>query len=101
MSVPRVIGQLFVARCCGNESADQCEGADGDEHQPDDDHEVHGLDGALADRCNADVGLAEEEDDFDFEERFTSLKAEFEAQLLEETKLNARIAENLARVQMP
>ena len=47
------------------------------------------------------VGLAEEEDDFDFAERFTSLKAEFEAQRLEEAKLNARIAENLAKVQMP
>lgn len=44
------------------------------------------------------VGLAEEEDDFDFAERFTSLKAEFEAQLKEEAKLNARIAENLAKV---
>lgn len=47
------------------------------------------------------VGLAEEEDDFDFAERFTSLKAEFEAQLAEEAKLNARIAENLAKVQLP
>ena len=46
------------------------------------------------------VGLAEEEDDFDFVERFTSLKAEFEAQLAEEANLNARIAENLAKVQL-
>jgi len=29
------------------------------------------------------VGLAEEEDDFDFAERFTSLKVEFEGQLRE------------------
>jgi type I restriction enzyme M protein len=44
------------------------------------------------------VGLADEEDDFDFKERFTALKAEFEAQLLEEAALNQAIAENLARV---
>lgn len=46
------------------------------------------------------VGLAEEEDDFDFAERFTSLKAEFEAQLLEEAKLNERIAANLQKVKI-
>lgn len=44
------------------------------------------------------VGLADEEDDFDFKERFTALKAEFEAQLEEEAKLNQAIAENLAKV---
>jgi type I restriction enzyme M protein len=44
------------------------------------------------------VGLVDEEDDFDFKERFTALKAEFEAQLLEEAALNQAIAENLARV---
>lgn len=44
------------------------------------------------------VGLPDEEDDFNFAERFTALKAEFEAQLMEETKLNKVIAENLARV---
>jgi type I restriction enzyme M protein len=47
------------------------------------------------------VGLAEEEDDFDFEERFTKLKAEFEEQLKEEAELNKRILENLAKVKMP
>ncbi len=47
------------------------------------------------------VGLAEEEDDFDFAARFASLKAEFEAQLEKEATLNARIADNLAKVQLP
>ncbi len=46
------------------------------------------------------VGLADEEDDFDFKERFTRLKAEFEEQLQEETRLNALIAENLAKVKL-
>jgi type I restriction enzyme M protein len=46
------------------------------------------------------VGLAEEEDDFDFAERFGSLKAEFESQLVEEAELNKAIAENLARVKV-
>ncbi|HBQ2049361.1 TPA: SAM-dependent DNA methyltransferase, partial [Klebsiella pneumoniae] len=44
------------------------------------------------------VGLADEEDDFDFKERFTPLKAEFEAQLEEEARLNKAIADNLAKV---
>ncbi len=44
------------------------------------------------------VGLPEEEDDFDFAERFTSLKAEFEEQLKEEEKLNKRISENLSKI---
>lgn len=46
------------------------------------------------------VGLADEEDDFDFNERFTSLKAEFEEQLKEEAILNKRIAENLAKIEL-
>ena len=46
------------------------------------------------------VGLADEEDDFDFAERFAALKAEFEAQLEEEAELNKAIAENLARVKI-
>jgi type I restriction enzyme M protein len=44
------------------------------------------------------VGLPDEEDDFDFKERFTSLKAEFEAQLKEEAELNKKILENLKKV---
>ncbi len=47
------------------------------------------------------VGLAVEEDDFDFNKRFTKLKAKFEEQLKEETRLNALIAENLGRVKLP
>ena len=46
------------------------------------------------------VGLADEEDDFDFNERFTRLKAEFEGQLVEEEKLNQKILESLARVSL-
>lgn len=45
------------------------------------------------------VGLPDvEEDDFNFAERFSALKAEFEAQLLEEAQLNQAIAENLAKI---
>jgi type I restriction enzyme M protein len=44
------------------------------------------------------VGLPDDEDDFDFAERFTKLKKEFEEQLKEEERLNALILENLARV---
>jgi len=44
------------------------------------------------------VGLPDEEDDFNFAERFAQLKSEFEAQLLEEANLNKAIAENLAKV---
>ncbi|MDZ4142028.1 MAG: N-6 DNA methylase [Methylotenera sp.] len=46
------------------------------------------------------VGLPDDEDDFNFAERFNALKAEFEAQLEEEEKLNKAIAENLARVKL-
>jgi N-6 DNA Methylase. len=44
------------------------------------------------------VGLPDEEDDFDFGERFTQLKAEFMEQLKEEERLNKRILENLAKI---
>jgi type I restriction enzyme M protein len=44
------------------------------------------------------VGLPEEEDDFNFADKFNSLKAELELQLLEEEKLNKLIAENLKKI---
>ncbi|MBK7365224.1 MAG: SAM-dependent DNA methyltransferase [Nitrosomonas sp.] len=44
------------------------------------------------------VGLPDEEDDFNFPERFAALKAEFEAQLQEEAALNRAIVESLASV---
>ncbi len=46
------------------------------------------------------VGLPEEDDDFDFEERFTKLKAEFMEQLKEEERLNKLILENLEKIQL-
>lgn len=47
------------------------------------------------------VGLPEEEDDFNFVERFTSLKATLEEQLAKEAELNAIIAENLSKIELP
>ncbi len=46
------------------------------------------------------VGLPEEDDDFDFAERFEALKSEFEKQLKEEAQLNKLIAENLAKIEI-
>ena len=46
------------------------------------------------------VGLPDEEDDFNFEERFAELKAEFAEQLKEEQRLNTLILENLAKIKM-
>ena len=46
------------------------------------------------------VGLAEVDDDFDFEERFAALRKEFEGQLKEEAKLNKRILRNLGKVKL-
>lgn len=46
------------------------------------------------------VGLPDDEDDFDFNERFTTLKAELESQMKEETELNAQIATNLSKIKM-
>ena len=47
------------------------------------------------------VGLPEEEDDFDFAERFAQLQVELAQQLVEESRLNALIQENLAKVMVP
>jgi type I restriction enzyme M protein len=44
------------------------------------------------------VGLPDEEDDFDFKERFAALQAEFAEQLQEEERLNKLIQENLAKI---
>jgi len=44
------------------------------------------------------VGLPDDEDDFDFNERFTGLKAEFEAQLIEEKKLNSLILNTISKI---
>jgi type I restriction enzyme M protein len=46
------------------------------------------------------VRLPDEEDDFDFKERFTQLKAELEEQLKEEAGLNSQILENLSKIKM-
>ena len=47
------------------------------------------------------VGLADEEDDFNFVERFISLKTELENQIAEEAELNRKIAENLSKIKLP
>ena len=44
------------------------------------------------------VGLPEEEDDFDFPERFKSLKSELAKQMKEEAVLNKRILKNLSGI---
>ena len=46
------------------------------------------------------VGLPDEEDDFDFKERFTKLKAEFLEQLKEEQRLNKLILKNLEKIEI-
>ena len=47
------------------------------------------------------VGLADEEDDFDFEERFNLLKTELEKQIAEEATLNKKISDNLKKIIIP
>jgi len=44
------------------------------------------------------IGLPEDEDDFDFAERFGKLKAELDEQMQEEVRLNELIRQNLARL---
>ena len=46
------------------------------------------------------VGLPDDEDDFNFNERFTALKAELEEQLNEEMILNQRIMDNLKKIRI-
>ncbi|MFN7601981.1 MAG: N-6 DNA methylase, partial [Bacteroidota bacterium] len=46
------------------------------------------------------VGLADEEDDFNFGERFNALKSELEKQIAEEAELNKKIAENLSKIKL-
>jgi type I restriction enzyme M protein len=47
------------------------------------------------------VGLPDDEDDFNFAERFTSLKEELEKQIAEENELNAQIFKNLSKIILP
>jgi type I restriction enzyme M protein len=44
------------------------------------------------------IGLPEDEDDFDFIEKFNKLKAELEEQMLEEMRLNDIIKDNLNKL---
>src|SRR6185503_18445096 len=44
------------------------------------------------------IGLPDDEDDFNFVERFTSLKTELEKQMDEEAELNEKIKKNLEKV---
>ena len=46
------------------------------------------------------VGLPDDEGDFDFNERFSKLKAEFEEQLKGEVRLNKLILENLGKIEV-
>ena len=46
------------------------------------------------------IGLPDDEDDFNFAERFTSLKAELEKQIAEEAELNKVIEENLSKIKL-
>jgi type I restriction enzyme M protein len=46
------------------------------------------------------VGLPDDEDDFNFNERFTELKEEFKEQLKEEARLNKLILKNLEKIKV-
>lgn len=46
------------------------------------------------------IGLPDDEDDFNFAERFNALKAELEKQIAEEAELNKHIRENLSKIRV-
>ncbi len=46
------------------------------------------------------IGLPDDEDDFNFAERFSALKAELERQISEEAELNRRIQKNLSKIEI-
>lgn len=46
------------------------------------------------------VGLPDDDDDFNFKERFLNLKTEFEKHLIEESLLNQRISENILKIDL-
>jgi type I restriction enzyme M protein len=46
------------------------------------------------------IGLPDDEDDFNFIERFNSLKAELEKQIAEEAELNRHLQENLSKIKV-
>lgn len=47
------------------------------------------------------IGLPDDEDDFNFAERFNALKSELEGQMAEEAELNKAIMDNLAKINTP
>jgi len=46
------------------------------------------------------IGLPDDEDDFNFAERFNALKSELEKQIAEEAELNKHIRENLSKIKV-